>query len=313
MLSASRRAAAPSGCCPLLPRRPRTLLPTGFRPTVKGRFTTVELEHGGSDRGAPHFLVAACTHRELGLDYEAACELLGGLPVALAQSLGCVTYTIVCDRVESVDLDTLKEFECELAESGGQEVVFSCRKISVLDTREQSFTGTDTGAESWVRSIHFNERLDFVQVSGAAIPFHLVCAAPDGSRAYACTHSVHCSMESSVQSCVRVAGAGGPQQRKPDHSSSPPSTGPVSTHLGGLSSALALYGLLAADGTAEDSDGQPDGISAALRGSRWLLRVLMLGAGGCSVPAHIATALTLPGARTTAVAQVMPTGDSDRR
>ena len=161
-----------------------------------------------------------------------------------------MSYEQACDVLESVDVEMLRDFERELAEAG-QQVVSSCRLLSVLDTLE-ALDGEDG---CWLRSMHFNQRLDF------------------------------------VQSCVRVRGAAdaAPRQRQPDHSRAPPSTGSTATHLGGLSSALALHQLLARQCGSAAAAAAP----AAEGGDA--LSVLILGAGGCSVPAHLATSLRLPG------------------
>ena len=85
-----------------------------------------------------------------------------------------------------------------------------------------------------------------------------------------------------MQSCVLVRGGCGdcPTDRVPDHSSAPPSTGATATHLRRLLNAVGLQRLLLPAG---DPDPAP-------------LRIVVLGAGGCTVPAHLATALRHPAA-----------------
>jgi len=164
---------------------------------------------------AAQWLAAAATHRGLGMSYDEACETVQALPPAL-----------------------LAQFEADLA-AAGQQLVASTRELTVLDT-EAPAPGT------WLRSLHFNARLDY------------------------------------VQSCVLVRGGGGdcPADRVPDHSSAPPSTGATATHLRRLLNAVGLQRLLLPAG---DPDPAP-------------LRIVVLGAGGCTVPAHLATALRHPAA-----------------
>lgn len=187
---------------------------------------------GGRQRGAKvdalrhahtsHWLVAAATHRSLGISYEEACQTL-------------------CDVPQSM----LDEFELEL-EAQGQQVVLSTPRLTVLDTEESGDSGN-----SWLRSLHFNEKLDF------------------------------------VQSCVRVRGDKDcdPIARIPDHSAPPPSQGSTATHLKILLAAVGLHQVISQlERTAVYDVHRP-------------MRLAILGAGGCSVPAHLVTALQLPGAK----------------
>lgn len=80
--------------------------------TTRHRATSVpEEEEEAATAAASHCLVAALTHGQLGVSYDEACELLEALPV-----------------------DALAEFEQELREELGQEIVGSCQEITVFDT-----------------------------------------------------------------------------------------------------------------------------------------------------------------------------------
>ena len=179
-----------------------------------------------------HCLVAALTHSELGVSYDEACDLLEDVPVT-----------------------TLRDFEQRLCEELGQEVVGSSREVTVFDTRDASLTDNE-----WLRSIHFNDRLDL------------------------------------VQSCIRVHVSPSTGERVPDHSRPPPSAGRTATHLFALAAAPALHHLLTSSGGV----GQVPPRASPTRP----LAIVVLGAGGCSVPAFLATALRLPGGRAFEVSAV---------
>lgn len=136
-----------------------------------------------------HWLVAAATHRQLGISYTEASEAL-----------------------QHVDQSMLDDFAAELAQ-GGQEVVASTPQVTVLDT---IVPAQSRSKASWLRSLHFNDRLDY------------------------------------VQSCVRVTGtpACPPELRVADHSQPPPMDGETATHLHLLVVAVGLYRAMAAE-TAE--------------------------------------------------------------
>jgi hypothetical protein len=169
---------------------------------------------------ATRWLVAAASHRQLGMSYAEACDVLSEVPPSV-----------------------LDEFAADL-KAGGQEVVASSPRLTVLDS-----TTEQPGV--YLRSLHFNDRLDY------------------------------------VQSCIRVHGAPGcpAQSRTADHSQPPPAHGATATHLHMLLVAVGLHQVVAlAEEPKPKREQQP-------------LRVAVLGAGGCSVPGHLATALRLPSRR----------------
>lgn len=168
-----------------------------------------------------HWLIAAATHRQLGMSYEEAS-----------------------DALQHVDASMLDEFAAELAK-GGQQVVASTAQVTVLDSAvAEETSGPSRPTRSWLRSLHFNDRLDY------------------------------------VQSCVRVKGAA--KFRAADHSQPPPAHGATATHLHLLLVAVGLHRAI---------------VSHTGRPLAEDLRIAVLGAGGCSVPAYLATALRLPGGR----------------
>ena len=88
---------------------------------------------------ASHYLLAGLTHKELGVSYAEACRLL-----------------------QDVDSSAVLEFEADLR-GGGQEIVASTEELTVLDTA--------VAEGLWVRSLHFNDRIDLVQSSVHVVAF----------------------------------------------------------------------------------------------------------------------------------------------
>lgn len=152
-----------------------------------------------------------------------------------------MSYAEASDALQHVEADLLDDFAAELA-AGGQEVVVSTPQLTVLDSAVPGGDCDQPSTTSWLRSLHFNDRLDY------------------------------------VQSCVRVTGTQTcpPKSRSADHRHCPPASGATATHLHLLLTAVGL---------------QRANTEHALEEH---LRIAVLGAGGCSVPAYLATALRLP-------------------
>jgi predicted DNA-binding protein (UPF0251 family) len=160
-----------------------------------------------------------------------------------------MSYAEASEVLQHIDQSMLDEFAAELAQ-GGQQVVASTPQVTVLDSivPEETTGAQSRSTTSWLRSLHFNDRLDY------------------------------------VQSCVRVTGtpACPPELRVADHSQPPPAHGATATHLHLLLVAVGLHRAI---------------VTETEHALAEHLRIVVLGAGGCSVPAYLATALRLPGGR----------------
>ena len=123
----------------------------------------------------------------------------------------------------------------------------------------------------WLRSLHFNDRVDLVQS----------CVYVRPSLNYADGNSV----SSSGPWCP-------PADRVVDHAAPPPAEGDTATHLNALLAAVGLYQALATAAGAE-ADAAPPACSphATQSAPPGPLRVAVLGGGGCAVPAHLFAAM----------------------
>jgi hypothetical protein len=130
----------------------------------------------------------------------------------------------------------------------------------------------------WLRSMHFNDRLDLVQscVRVRANPAEVAGAGPGRAGSSSSSSS---------------------RRRVPDHTRPPPSVGRTATHLHGLAAAPALHHMLSRARHRHSSSSQPPPPLPPPPP----LGITVLGAGGCSVPAFLAAALRLPGDQACAV------------
>mmetsp|Transcript_7323 Transcript_7323/g.14543 ORF Transcript_7323/g.14543 Transcript_7323/m.14543 type:complete len:483 (-) Transcript_7323:895-2343(-) len=174
------------------------------------------------------------------------------------------TFDEAYDLLRQVDPAVLREFETNARLKDGMEFAYATREVSVIDV--------DTG----IRRVRVGQNSDSRQEEGSSDDGNGGGGGGGGSGAI--RSLIFNARPKLIQSSIEIerVGAAGPRV----WGAPPPLVGPTATHLGGLALTLPLW--LACGGGGGGEKNKRDG--------RREPSAVVLGAGGCTIPAVLAKA-----------------------